>query len=64
MLGFSYVKSLAASLGVGLLLCALAPASQPALENLGQPCRAFNVLAGRDVIDADVAATPTIGTYR
>src|SRR5437773_2726473 len=34
-----------------MLLCALAPASQPALENLGQPCRAFNVLAGRDVID-------------
>src|SRR5438046_6287969 len=32
-------------------LCALAPASQPALEHLGQPCRAFNVLAGRDVID-------------
>src|SRR5438552_8606310 len=28
-----------------------APATQPAPELLGQPSRAFNVLAGRDVID-------------
>src|SRR3954464_3138991 len=36
MLGFSYVKSLAASLGVGLLLCALAPSPAVAARN-GSP---------------------------
>jgi streptogramin lyase len=35
-----------------ILACAIsAPTSQPQVELLGQPCRAFNVLAGRDVID-------------
>src|SRR5256885_10014034 len=34
-----------------MLAGAAAPATQSALEPLGQPCRAFNVLAGRDVID-------------
>src|SRR5438552_5342499 len=36
---------------VMILACGAEAASQPALEHLGRPCRAFNVLAGRDVID-------------
>jgi len=35
MLGFSYVKSVAASLGVGLLLCALPPSPAVAARNTG-----------------------------
>jgi len=34
-----------------LLLARAAGLAEPTLESLGRPCRAFNVLAGRDVVD-------------